>query len=70
MYVCLCHGVTDTAIRQAASEGVSTFRELTFKTGCGSQCGSCAPFARSILKESLVTPEQNASPNLRVVSAA
>ena len=28
MYVCLCHGVTDRAIRQAARDGVSSFEEL------------------------------------------
>ncbi|HOX71724.1 MAG: bacterioferritin-associated ferredoxin [Dokdonella sp.] len=51
MYVCICNGVTDHAIRDAASRGVSSFEELTMRTGCGSGCGSCADLAREILGE-------------------
>ena len=51
MYVCICNGVTDHAIRDAASRGVSSFEELTMRTGCGAGCGSCADLAREILGE-------------------
>ena len=51
MYVCLCHGVTDNAIREAVDQGVGSFKELSFKTGCATQCGSCASTAKEILKE-------------------
>ena len=53
MYICLCHGVTDHAIREAAERGVSTYRELSFATGCGTQCGSCAKSARQVFNEAL-----------------
>jgi bacterioferritin-associated ferredoxin len=49
MYVCLCHGITDRAIRQAADEGVREVSELTMRTGAGSSCGSCLPLAAEIL---------------------
>jgi bacterioferritin-associated ferredoxin len=51
LYICLCHGVTDSAIREAARNGVRSFKELSFSTGCGLQCGSCAKQARAVLDE-------------------
>jgi bacterioferritin-associated ferredoxin len=51
MYVCICNAVTDRAIREAASRGVSTLDELTLRTGCASGCGSCADLAQEILVE-------------------
>jgi bacterioferritin-associated ferredoxin len=53
MYVCICNGVTDTAIRKAAAEGVSSLSELTMRTGCAGSCGACADFAEQVLHESL-----------------
>jgi len=57
MYVCLCHGVTESAIRAAVDEGARTFRQLSFATGCGTQCGSCGVTARALLKECLETKD-------------
>jgi bacterioferritin-associated ferredoxin len=51
MYVCLCHAVTDRAIYEAVERGVSTYSELSFSTGCGTQCGSCARTARQMFNE-------------------
>ncbi len=51
MYVCICNGITDGAIRDAAARGVGTLEELTMRTGCGSGCGSCIDIARQILDE-------------------
>lgn len=71
MYVCLCNGVTESAIRNAVDEGVRTYRELSFKTGCGTTCGSCVPVARALLQEYLSEAESHFSPpELHVVSAA
>ena len=71
MYVCLCHGVTDSAIRAAVEEGAHTFRQLSFATGCGSQCGSCAVTARALLKECLANQtSHDTSPQLRVINVA
>ena len=70
MYICICQAVTDTAIRRAVDEGVTTLPELSLRTGAGTQCGSCIPMAREILDEALA--ERNAPPsavNLRVVCA-
>ena len=51
MYVCLCNGVTERDIRQAAQAGCSGMPELTMRTGCGANCGSCVPMACQILDE-------------------
>ncbi|SFN31971.1 bacterioferritin-associated ferredoxin [Dokdonella immobilis] len=51
MYVCVCNGITDHAIREAAARGVDTLEELTMRTGLGSGCGSCTDVAREILAE-------------------
>jgi bacterioferritin-associated ferredoxin len=52
MYVCLCHGVTDRSIREAAARGASTLDALAAETGAGSCCGACRPLALAILQES------------------
>lgn len=53
MYICLCHAVTDRAIYDAVDRGVSSYSELSFNTGCGTQCGSCARTAREIFRDAL-----------------
>lgn len=51
MYVCLCHGITDREIREAADSGVNSMRQLGKELGVGTQCGRCACTAREILRE-------------------
>lgn len=63
MYVCLCFGVTDSEIREAASNGVSSMRQLGKELGVGRQCGRCACTAREILRESR-TPDYMSLANL------
>lgn len=53
MYICICNGVTDNDIRQAAHNGVSSFRELKKCTGASTQCGKCTSDAKAILNEAL-----------------
>ena len=51
MYVCICNGVTDHQIREAADNGCSSVAELTMRTGCGAGCGSCLSTATQLLEE-------------------
>ena len=51
VYVCLCHGVTDSEIRDAATAGCGEMSELMMRTGCGSSCGSCIETASGLLDE-------------------
>lgn len=51
MYVCICNGVTDHQIREAAGNGCRSVAELTMRTGCGANCGSCLAMASELLDE-------------------
>ena len=70
MFICICHAVTDSDIHRAVGEGARSFHELSFRTGCGTQCGTCVPQAREIMANALA---DSGSPgpviSLQVVSA-
>ena len=51
MYVCLCHGITERHIREAARTGAADVGALAAATGCGTGCGSCTELAAEILRE-------------------
>ena len=51
VYVCICNGITDHQIREAADNGCSTVAELTMRTGCGSNCGSCLDMAADMIAQ-------------------
>ena len=51
MYVCICNGVTERDIRQAAEAGCRSMAELTMRTGCGATCGTCVDAATALLDE-------------------
>ncbi|MFT4247827.1 MAG: bacterioferritin-associated ferredoxin [Pseudomonas sp.] len=51
VYVCICNGVTDHQIREAAAHGCASVTELTMRTGCGSNCGSCLDMAAELLAQ-------------------
>jgi bacterioferritin-associated ferredoxin len=51
VYVCICNGVTDRDIRQAAEAGCRSVAELTMRTGCGATCGTCLDTAAQLLEE-------------------
>jgi bacterioferritin-associated ferredoxin len=54
VYVCICNGVTDHQIREAALSGVASVSELTMRTGCGATCGSCLEMAGDLLQRALL----------------
>jgi len=55
VYVCICNGVTDHQIREAAHSGVASVSELTMRTGCGATCGSCLDMAADLLTKARAT---------------
>lgn len=67
MYVCVCNGITDRTVREAAASGVRCLGELTMRTGCAGTCGACAEVAEQILAESCCQP---AAGNDAIVHAA
>jgi len=52
MYVCICNAVTDRDFRQAARARASSLADLRECLGVATDCGRCAPQARTILNES------------------
>jgi bacterioferritin-associated ferredoxin len=51
MYVCVCKAVTDTQIKRAINEGVSSRRELFKCLGVGGDCGKCNLQVKELLHD-------------------
>ena len=51
MYVCICNGVTEQQVRDAADAGCASVAELTMRSGAGANCGSCVGLAAELLDE-------------------
>lgn len=54
MYICVCKGVTDTAIREAVQKGADRMRDLKTCLGVSEQCGICACHAKEVLEKALM----------------
>ena len=50
MYVCLCNGITERAVRAAGDAGARTLSDLKTMTGVATTCGSCADVAMQVLE--------------------
>jgi len=48
MFVCVCNGVTERQIREAAYEGACSMTELSARLGVGAGCGACAGGCRRL----------------------
>ena len=53
MYVCVCRGVTESALREAVYQGADRMRDLKACLGVTEQCGICACYAKQILDQTL-----------------
>ena len=51
MYVCVCHAVRDTEIRQALAAGAEDVEQLAEQLGVGTGCGSCREHAAALIEE-------------------
>ncbi|WP_298772883.1 bacterioferritin-associated ferredoxin [uncultured Shewanella sp.] len=57
MYVCICHAVTDTQIKEAVNQGDKSLTDVKHRLGVADQCGKCAKMAvQIILNERELTP--------------
>ena len=70
MYVCICNGVTDRQIREAAAAGCTTVAELTMRTGAGANCGSCVDMAMDVLQAAQPVSREPLFPILTLSRAA
>jgi len=53
MYVCLCHAVTDSQIKEAVNQGDTSLSDLKKRLGVGDQCGKCTKMASQIILRQL-----------------
>lgn len=51
MLLCVCKGVSDSHVKQKASQGICTMQKLKCETGLGSQCGACRKSTRQLLNQ-------------------
>ncbi|QBG35365.1 (2Fe-2S)-binding protein [Litorilituus sediminis] len=54
MYVCLCHGVTDSEIESAIDAGAHSMKKLSQELNVGSQCGKCCQCTKKVLNSRLM----------------
>jgi len=58
MYICVCKGITDSAIRQAVDNGAERMRDLKSCLGVTEQCGVCACHAKEVLEQARLQKAQ------------
>ncbi|MBI0414924.1 MAG: (2Fe-2S)-binding protein [Nitrosospira sp.] len=54
MYICICKGITDTAIHEAVYNGADRMRDLKSCLGVTEQCGICATHVQEVLEKALM----------------
>lgn len=57
MYVCICHGLTDSDVESAEKNGATQETEVFCHYGVKPQCGKCIPSMRCLMKCSRKTTE-------------
>ncbi|PTQ85563.1 (2Fe-2S)-binding protein [Nitrosomonas ureae] len=58
MYVCICKGVTERALREAIYQGADRMRDLKACLGVTEQCGLCACHVKQVLDQTLEQKSQ------------
>lgn len=51
MYVCICHAVTDTQIKEAVNQGDKSLADVKHRLKVADQCGKCAKMAVQIIQK-------------------
>lgn len=63
MIICLCNGITEKEVREAARKGARSPEAAYATLDCEPQCGCCLDYAQEIIDE-----EQPKRPQLRIVA--
>ncbi|MCX7865097.1 MAG: (2Fe-2S)-binding protein, partial [Novosphingobium sp.] len=58
--VCVCHGIAERTIREAAGAGAVTVDAIGRQTGAGTNCGSCRPAMARLLDDCLMRQREAA----------
>jgi bacterioferritin-associated ferredoxin len=61
MYVCICHAVTDSEIREAVDRGARSLFEVQCRLPVAGCCGRCEAAARDVVDEHLLAAHHSAA---------
>lgn len=50
MYVCICNGINERAVRDALDRGADKVSDIYRTNGCAPRCGQCVPDMRRALE--------------------
>ncbi|MFM7483432.1 MAG: (2Fe-2S)-binding protein [Burkholderiaceae bacterium] len=50
MIVCVCHNVSDKAIRRALDAGAKSMEDIRLQLNVASCCGKCSEFASTLVR--------------------
>ena len=50
MIVCVCHNVSDKAIRRALDSGAKSMSDIQQQLNVGTCCGKCTEFASTLIR--------------------
>ena len=67
MYVCLCKGVSDRAVKSCIRGGARTVHQVGQACGAGTDCGACRGMIRDLIEDH---EEQDTHLHLPMVSPA
>ncbi|PZM83326.1 MAG: hypothetical protein DKT66_09200 [Candidatus Melainabacteria bacterium] len=56
MWICSCHAVTDGMIKEFAKQHGCAWKKMTQELKVGTQCGTCAKYAKEILEQAAGKP--------------
>jgi bacterioferritin-associated ferredoxin len=65
MYICLCLGVTTTAVQQAIDTGARSTKQVAKACGAGSVCGRCRHTIRTMIEAAAPDPASSKPDRLR-----
>ncbi|MDA9721715.1 (2Fe-2S)-binding protein [Luminiphilus sp.] len=70
MYICICKGVTEQAIREEVCAGARSVDEVSRNTGCSTQCGKCLLRAQRVFEDARLASSAATSGTAAVASAS
>ena len=70
MYICICKGVTERAIREEVCAGARSVDEVSRNTGCSTQCGKCLIRAQRVVEDARLGPSPEVSATAMRASAS
>ena len=60
MYICVCNGITEKQVREAAASGAKSVADLQTMLGVATNCGMCSDVASDVLRDARQAPRRSA----------